>query len=158
MTAPETPYTKFLAGRDALQVIPESIAAISSLTRDWTPDRFERPYAPGKWSALQVLTHLAQTELALGSRARLALTMPDYTAHAWDQDLWIPLDAGMTGREAADAFLGAARMNQLFFEGLSAGQRAVSFAHPEYGRLTVDWILYQMAGHQVNHLLQLLKV
>ena len=31
---------------------------------------FDRPYAPGKWTARQVLIHLAQTELALGTRTR----------------------------------------------------------------------------------------
>ena len=158
MTVPDTPYTKFLDGRDPLQVIPESLAAVARLTRGWTPDDFERSYAPGKWSARQVLAHLAQTELALGSRARMALSTPNYLAQAFDQDLWIPFDAHLTGREAVDAFLGAARMNQRFFEGLSTEQRAVAFAHPEYGQLTIDWILYQMAGHHVNHLRQLQKI
>ena len=46
-------------------------------------------------------------------------------------------------------------MNQRFFEALSPAERAVVFSHPEYGQLTVDWVLYQMAGHHVNHLRQL---
>jgi len=155
MTAPQTPYTKYLAGRDPLAVMPESIDAIARLTKGWNAEQFERCYAPGKWSARQVLIHLAQCELALGSRARMALSTPGFVAQPFDQDLWIPFDAKLGGREAVDALLATARMNLSFFAGLSPAQRATAFAHPEYGQLTVDWVLYQMAGHHVHHLRQL---
>src|SRR5262249_11377197 len=118
MTAPETPYTKYLDGRDPLQVMPESIETIAGITSGWRAEQFERSYAPGKWSARQVLIHLAQSELALGSRARLALSTPGYAAQPFDQDLWIPFDAALSGREAVDAFLATARMNRSFFAGL----------------------------------------
>jgi len=158
MTVPDTPYTKYLDGRDPLQVIPESLETIARLIGAWTPDRFERSYAPGKWSARQVLVHLAQTELALGSRARMALSTPGYTAQPFDQEVWIRFDTALSGREAAEAFLATARMNRRFFEALSPAERAVAFSHPEYGQLTIDWVLYQMAVHQVNHLRQLEKI
>jgi hypothetical protein len=150
-----TPYSKCLGGRDPIAATRDSIDQIRRLTRDWGTVHFDRTYAPGKWTARQILIHLAQTELALGSRVRMALTTPDYLAQPFDQDVWMPLDEALSGREAADAFLATARMNQLCFEGLSAEQRAIGLNHPEYGRLTVDWILHQMAGHQINHLLQL---
>ena len=57
-----------------------------------------------------------------------------------------------------DAFLATARMNLAFFEGLSAVQRATTLTHPEYGTLTLDWIIHQMAGHHINHLLQLQQI
>jgi hypothetical protein len=158
MAAPTTPYTPYLGGRDPLAAIGESLERVLVLTRDWTPARFERSYAPGKWSARQVLTHLAQTELALGSRARMALSTPGFVAQPFNQDDWIGLDAQLSGREALDAFLALGRMNLAFFGSLSAAQRAVAFSHPEYGQLTVDWVLHQMAGHHINHLLQLESV
>ena len=155
MTAPTTPYTKYLGDRDPLEAFRDSVARIQTLAAEWTPDRFEHSYAPGKWSARQVLAHLAQTELALGHRARMAVTTPQYAAQSFDQDSWIVLDSRLGGREVLDAFLALARMNLAFFEGLSAAQRATTLTHPEYGTLTVDWILHQMAGHHINHLLQL---
>ena len=158
MATPITPYTPDLAGRDPLAAIRETLATMETRLRPWSPDRFERPYGPGKWSARQVLAHLAQTELALGTRARMAVAAPGYAAQAWDQDSWIALDAGLTGHEALDAFLAIASMNLKFFERLSAGQRAQSLTHPEYGTLTVDWILHQMAGHHVHHLEQIERV
>ncbi len=129
MPAPITPYTKHLGDRDPLDAIRDSLERIRSLTRDWTPEQFERSYAPGKWSARQVLTHLAQTELALGSRARMAVSTPAYVAQPFDQDDWIALDARLDGRQAADAFLATGHMNLVFFEDLSPTQRATTFSH-----------------------------
>jgi len=108
MPAPITPYTKFLDDRDPLAAIRDSLERVEALTRDWTPAHFERSYAPGKWSARQVLTHLAQTELALGSRARMAVSTPAYVAQPFDQDDWIALDSRLGGREAVEAFLATA--------------------------------------------------
>jgi hypothetical protein len=62
---------------------------------------------------------------------------------------------GLSGAEALDAFLGLAAMNTALFASLSDADRAVALAHPEYGSLTVDWIIHQMAGHQIHHLAQL---
>ena len=155
MTAPITPYTSDLGDREPLAAIRDNLDRMAGLARGWSPDRFERSYAPGKWSARQILTHLAQTEMALGARARMALTTPQYVAQAFDQDSWIAREARMSGPEALEAFLALGRMNLVFFEGLSEVDRATPLSHPEYGSLTIDWILHQMAGHQINHLRQL---
>jgi hypothetical protein len=68
--------------------------------------QFERSYAPGKWDARQILIHLAQSELALGYRVRMALTTPAYEAQAFDQDTWIARESKTGGPDALDAFLG----------------------------------------------------
>ena len=62
---------------------------------------------------------------------------------------------GLSGAAALDAFLGIAAMNIALFASLSDADRAIALAHPEYGSLTVDWIIHQMAGHQIHHLKQL---
>jgi hypothetical protein len=158
MTAPITPYSDQLGDQEPLHAIRNNIEQIQTLTGEWSVNRFERSYAPGKWSARQVLTHLAQTEFALGTRARMAVVTQSYTAQPWDPDQWIGLDAKLSGRAALEVFLAAARMNLAFFEGLTPDDRAKKLMHPDYGELTVDWILHQMAGHQINHLKQLQKV
>jgi hypothetical protein len=155
MMAPTTPYTGDLGDRDPLAAIRDTADRIRAMASGWAPDRFERSWAPGKWSARQILTHLAQTELALGNRARMALATAGYVAQAFDQDAWIARETSLSGPDALDTFLALARMNVLFFDGLSAADRATSLSHPEYGALTVDWIIHQMAGHQIHHLRQL---
>ncbi len=48
-------------------------------------------------------------------------------------------------------------MNASFFESLSPAHPVAPLTHPEviHGSLTVDWIIHQMAGHQIHHLKQL---
>ena len=156
--APVTPYSADLGDRDPIDAMREAARSIHDLVRDWTPPQFERTYAPGKWTARLVLVHLAQTELALGTRARMALATPGYASQNFDQDAWIARETTLGGREAADAFAALSRMNADLFAALSPAERATSFSHPEYGTLTVDWVLHQMAGHQLHHLVQLLDL
>ncbi len=156
--SPTTPYRKDLGGRDPLVALRETPDRIRELLARWSPEQFERSYAPGKWSARQILIHLAQTELALGNRARMALSTPDYVAQAFDQNAWIGRDASLSGPEALEAFLALVTMNRALFRSLSAGDRATALSHPEYGAMTVDWIIEQMAGHQIHHFQQLEQI
>ena len=152
---PTTPYTADLAGREPLGTMRDTAARIRAIVVGWRPEQFDRTYAPGKWTARHILTHLAQSEIALGYRARMALTTPGYTAQNFDQDAWMAREWATTGHDALDAFLGAAALNIALFASLSDADRAVALSHPEYGSLTVDWIIHQMAGHQIHHLRQL---
>ena len=152
---PTTPYSGALNSREPLGAMRDSIARLAAISASWTAADFERTYAPGKWSARQILTHLAQTEMALGTRARMTLATPNYTSQNFDQDVWMSRESGLDGPTALQAFLALARMNLAFFASLSSADRAVPLTHPEYGALTVDWILHQMAGHQIHHLGQL---
>lgn len=156
--APITPYSADLDSRDPIVAIGDTIARIEAMTAKWTPAEFERTYAPGKWSARQILTHLAQSELAFGTRARMALTVPDYVAQSFDQDLWMARESALNGRAAATAYVSASRMNLAFFESLSEADLATPFSHPDYGSLSVNWILHQTAGHQIHHLKQLEEI
>src|SRR5262245_61035320 len=151
---PITPYTSQLAGRDPIEAIGDAIARIEAITTAWSPADFERSYAPGKWSARKILTHLAHSEIAFGMRARMALTVPGYAAQSFDQDLWMAREPALNGRAAANVYLSAGRMNLAFFDTLSEADRSIAFSHPEYGALTIDWILHQTAGHQLHHLKQ----
>jgi DinB superfamily len=168
---PITPYTPDLDNREPVSAMRDSTARIRAVVGDWRPDQFDRRLAPGKWDARQILTHLAQSEIALGYRARMALTTPGYAAQSFDQDKWMAIEADgsggssgsggsgrlgrLSGHDALDAFLGTAAMNIALFAALSEADRGVTLSHPEYGSLTVDWIIHQTAGHQIHHLKQL---
>jgi hypothetical protein len=149
------PYADDLGGREPIEALRETAERINALTDGWTPAHFERTYAPGKWTARQILVHLAQTELALGARARMALATPHYVAQPFDQDQWIGRESKLSGREAAGALVAMNAMNRALFAALSPADRVTPFSHPEYGALTVDWLIHQMAGHLIHHLKQL---
>src|SRR5262245_58243292 len=155
---PQTPYTRDLGEREPIEAIRASTDRCRRLLSGWSPVQFERAYAPGKWTARQILIHLAQSELAFGTRARMALSTPNYAAQAFNQDEWMAKEQQLAGKEALDALLALMTMNRTFFDGLSAADLATTLSHPEYGALTVDWILHQLAGHQIHHLVQLEQI
>lgn len=159
---PQTPYTPDLGDREPLTAMRDTVARVASLVSGWTPAQFERTYAPGKWTARQILIHLVQTELALGNRARMALATPNYAAQSFDQDRWMAMESGgprgSSGSEAAAALVAMNAMNRALFGSLSAAERGAPFSHPEYGALTVDWLIHQMAGHVLHHLVQIEQI
>ena len=85
----------------------------------------------------------------------MALATLNYVAQAFDQYQWMTLESRLGGRDALEAFVATRRMNVTLFESLSTAQRSITLSHPEHGALTVDWIIYQMASHQIHHLKQL---
>ena len=59
------------------------------------------------------------------------------------------------GQDAVDLFVALSRFNAALFEGLTDADREVGMSHPEYGIITVDWIIHLLPGHQLHHLAQL---
>jgi DinB family protein len=156
--APTNPYTNDLNGREPIAAMREAVDRIRAMAAEWSPAQFEQSYGPGKWTARQILIHLAESEVALGNRARMALTTPNYVAQPFDQDRWIEREVTLGGREALDALHALSTMNQAMFAALSNTDRATTFSHPEYGALTVDWLIHQLAGHLIHHLKQLERI
>jgi hypothetical protein len=148
------PYGADLGDRDPITSLGETPWRIQSLVGAWSEADFDRTYAPGKWSARRILVHLAQTELALTTRVRFALSQTGYTAQSFNQDEWLSLDDHMDARTALDAYLAMRRMNVKMWQGLSESQRGRTFTHPEYGELSVAWVAAQLAGHDIHHLKQ----
>jgi hypothetical protein len=148
------PYAEDLGDRDPYQALGETPHRIQALVDGWTDEQFERSYAPGKWSARKILVHLAQTELALPTRARFALAQSGYQAQAFNQDDWMAVDEATDARTALNAYLALRAFNLAMWRRLSPEQRRRSFHHPEYGDLEVNWIAAQMAGHDIHHLKQ----
>lgn len=149
------PYSNQLGDREPIASMRETSDRIRALVAGWSDADFERTYAPGKWTARQILTHLAETDIALGYRARMALSQSDYVAQPFDQDAWIAKETRATGAEAVAAYYAVRQMNLALFTALSPADRKTAFTHREYGIITVDWLIRQMAGHDRNHLAQL---
>lgn len=152
------PYGSDLGDRDPLKALEETPQHIRRVVEAWSADRLEKSYAPGKWSARRLLVHLAQTELALGTRVRFALSQEGYAAQSFSQDDWISIDDWTDAGTALETYLALRRMNIAMFRRLTPAQRERGFTHPEYGSLTVWWVANQMAGHDIHHLKQLEQV
>ena len=152
--ATNNPYAADLGGAEPLQSMEETSRRIEALVKGWTPEMFERSYAPGKWSARQLLTHLVHAEMVFSERIRFALSKPDYVVMPFDQDEWMKVEASVDAASALAAYVGLRRMNLAFFRTLGPAHRAHRFRHPERGEIDVNWILIALAGHDRHHLPQ----
>jgi hypothetical protein len=149
------PYGKYVEGMDVLASLDETAARIELMMRGWTPEMFARSYAPGKWDARQLLTHLVHAEMVFSSRIRFALTTPNFSVVPFDQDDWMRAEDVIDGATAYAAFVALRRMNLAFFRSLTPAQRAQRIAHPQYGEIDVNWIITALAGHDRHHLPQI---
>ena len=154
----KNPYGEDLGSRNPLEALTDTPQKIRALVEHWPGDRWERSYAPGKWSARRVVVHLAQTEIALTTRVRFAASQDGYVAQAFDQDAWLAVDDHADGPTALDAYTALRRFNVAMFKGMSPAARQRTFTHPEYGQLTPDWVAAQLAGHDIHHLKQLQRI
>jgi hypothetical protein len=151
----KNPYADDLGARNPLEALTDTPLKIEKLVLAWPADRWERSYAPGKWSARRVVVHLAQIEIALTTRVRFAASQDGYVAQPLDQDAWMPLDDHADGPTALNAYMALRRLNVAMFKGMTPAQRQRTFTHPEYGQLTPEWVAAQLAGHDLHHLKQL---
>jgi uncharacterized damage-inducible protein DinB len=149
------PYAASLGDRDVLDALASTPERIHALVTALGPSGVTRSYAPGKWSVQRILVHLAQVELVFGLRARMALTSDSYVVQPMDQDRWMEVEPPTDAAAALSAYEGLRAMNLAFFRSLPPAQRAVSFVHPERGRMEVWEIAASMAGHDLHHLAQI---
>jgi uncharacterized damage-inducible protein DinB len=152
------PYGEQLGNRDPLAVLTETPQRIRELVSRLGEEGFERTYAPGKWTAREIIAHLAQVEMMFGTRFRQALTLENYVVQTFDQDHWMAREPVLDGKAATEALCAMRQWNLGFFHSLSAEERARTFSHPERGIQSVDWMLGLLAGHDLNHLGQLEEI
>ncbi len=150
--AAAVPYSSLLGTTDPLVALESTPNRIAALVSGWDEARWASTYAPGKWSASQIVLHLLHDEISWPDRIRYLLTEPRFRIHAYDGGRRVALESPTEPHTALSAFLALRRLNLLLYRRLTPEQRAASISHPEFGRITVEWILRVLAGHDLHHL------
>lgn len=151
-----TPYAQYVDGREPLAVLSDTLARYRAIFARTTPEQWQSPWAPGKWTRHQVLVHVVQWELIFSARVRMALAIPGYVVQPMDQDPLLEIEAPFVDvATAAAAFDGVRSMNIALIAGLSPEARATVVTHPERGRIDVNDLIVTLAGHAVHHLNQM---
>ena len=114
-----------------------------------------RPYGPGKWTGAQVLAHLADVEMAVGFRIRQILAEDDYRIQPFDEGKWARRYENVDAEKALGSFLAGREWNLALLRGLTDADRSRVAFHPERGPETLDVVIRLLAGHDINHVLQL---
>jgi len=152
------PYAGFLAGRDSGSLIKEFPEKLSQVVSRLGSAGMGRSLAPGKWTASEILCHLADCEIAFSFRWRQALAEENHVIQPFDQDRWAALYPSTSGEDALRVFLALRRWNGILLDRLSPGDWERPASHPERGEMTFRTLVETMAGHDLNHLAQLEKI
>ena len=149
-----------LGARDPLTVMAATPAAVKDAVAGLDHARLTRPEAPGKWSILDVVQHLADSELVCGYRVRMIVSHPTPPIQGFDQDLWareLEYDKRDLG-EALEEFRTLRESNVRLLRLLSSQKRERFGIHSERGEESVAKMMGLYAGHDLIHLKQIERI
>jgi hypothetical protein len=131
--------------RDGCQVVAEALAGCSEADLDARS-------APGKWSAREIVHHLADSEMIAAIRLRRLLAEDEAAIRAYDQKLYAgrlfydrPIQASL------DVFRAARQSTAEILERMSDAQWSRQGTHSETGRYSPEKWLEIYAQHAHTH-------
>ena len=147
-------------GRDPLALLEGGPARLADAVAGMSEADARACEAPGTWSVLEVLRHLADSEIVYGYRLRLVVAADRPALVGYDQDAWAERLAYHRGarptRSASGGRGGRAR------SGSSAPSTTTPWdrvgLHSERGEESVRHIAALLAGHDLNHERQVRRV
>jgi len=139
------------AYKDGYRVVAEALAGA-------TDDELDTAPGDGRWTARQIVHHLADSEMTSAIRLRLLLASPapaivGYDQEAFAQKLYYtdrPIEASL------DAFNAARRSSAEILDRMSEAEWLREGTHTEHGRYTVHKWLEIYAVHAHAHADQIL--
>jgi hypothetical protein len=163
---PETPqqYTHRMLnhsrGKDPMRLQQAAPRKLAALTKGLNKKRLTRRPEPGKWSIAEILAHLADAELVVGYRLRLILASNGTPIQAFDQDAWADTFsyARRDPKISLETFRALRENNLRLLSSVPRGLWKNYGQHQERGQESVDHIVRMMAGHDLNHMLQIEKI
>jgi hypothetical protein len=150
----------FLNGRDPTKMQAAAPAKLAKLLKGISPARARKRPAPGKWSIVEIVAHLADAELVGGYRIRAILGAPGCQVIGFDQDVWVTAlhyDKRNLGKSFAQ-YRALRDANLGLLKTLTPEQWKHHGVHNERGAETIDTIVRMFAGHDLNHFQQIERI
>jgi uncharacterized damage-inducible protein DinB len=149
------PYAAHLGDRTPLDVIEETPRRLTKLVETIGPERLEASPAPGKWSARDILSHLADAEIVFSFRLKQTLAEDHHVIQPFDQDLWAKSYPSCDAQVALATLSAVRAWNLALIRSVNAAEMSKPVTHPERGTMTFQTIVETMAGHDRNHIKQM---
>ena len=147
----------FSEDRDPMEVLGSTAGHLRQLVASSPADRWARRPAPDRWSAGEILAHLADAEIVAGWRVRLILGDDGVRLQPFDQNVWA--DAFKYARvDLAEslATFAALRTSLLSLLKRVDPERLEHHGmHAERGKEPIAHLMRLYAGHDLNHLSQI---
>ncbi len=147
-------------GMDPLKVQQETAKKIERLIKGVSKKKLMIRPEPSKWSAAEIIAHLADAELVGGFRMRLMLGENGATIQAFDQDVWAEKFNYRKNdpKKSLEEFRALREKNLALLKSIPASMWENYGMHSERGKETVDRTVRMFAGHDINHLRQIEKI
>lgn len=149
-----------LGTQNPLEVLTELIPWMDKRTQGLGDTVLRKPEAPGKWSVVQVIQHLADSELVFGFRIRMVLTADRPSLQGFDQDRWArEFSYNDVQLSIALGQLRGLRIPNLqLARKLSAQQLERLGIHSERGLESAGHLVKLMAAHDLVHRRQIDRI
>jgi hypothetical protein len=145
---------------DPIEVLRSTPAWCETQTHGVSSERLAWREAPGKWSVIEILQHLADSEVVWGYRLRRVLAEDRPTLTGFDQDLWAArLDYAGARRDQALAVLKSLRAAHVtLLRGATDEDLDRVGVHAERGEESLRHMIRLYAGHDLAHRRQITRV
>jgi hypothetical protein len=149
-----------LGTREPLDVLEELLPWLRRRLSEVDDPGLRRPERPGKWSVIEVVQHLADSELVMGCRIRMVLASDRPSLQGYDQDRWV---SELRYREVSLAtalhqLAGIREGNLALARRLAPAQLERIGMHSERGEESIALMLRLMAGHDLVHRRQIDRI
>jgi hypothetical protein len=145
-----------VSGQDPLKVQAGTAKKLAKLIQGKSPAKLRKRPAPEKWSATEIIAHLADVEIVQGWRIRSILGAPGTSVQAYDQNAWAV--AGHYNkrdpRKSLEQFRVLRETNLSLLKALRPEQWRHHGVHSERGEESIERIVQLIAGHDINHIEQ----
>lgn len=116
-------------------------------------EELDKTYREGSYTVRQLVHHIADSQLNMYQRLKLALTDDKPTAPAFDQDKWaVQPDTELPVESSIKMLEGINERVSALIDSLTKEQLNRSFIHQENGEVTVAKKVAKLAWHEEHHL------
>jgi DinB family protein len=149
-----------LGQKNPIEVLGELLPWLDNRSRGAADTMLRRPEKPGKWSAIEVIQHLADSDLVAGFRIRMVLAEDRPVLQGYDQDRWASefRYAEVSLSQALDQLRGLRAANLNLWRHLTPAQLERVGLHSERGPESAGHIIRLMAGHDLVHRRQIDRI
>jgi hypothetical protein len=151
---------EMLGSREPIDVLGQLLPWLTQRTAGISEAVLRRPEQPGKWSIIEVIQHLADSDLVAGFRIKMVLSEDRPALQGYDQDRWATefhyrdVELGL----ALGQLSGLRAANLELWRRLTPSQLERVGMHSERGPESAGHLIRLMAAHDLVHRRQIERI